>query len=366
MRAAKPTTITLAFRNQSFGLFVFGVLQIVMGCFCGFTAVALYAGYVPVEGAYGAINHPSVVFYCLSAILLMWLGAGSIFARRWAWTLTVILAWLWLMMGVGMVTIQAAFASAIPRWVLMITCKMGWEDILAIQSSHFFATVGLYVFLPLAFLMFYQRPTVRATCHWRDSRIPWTDRRPMPIVATSIVLVSTVMWSGGWLAYCCIAALFPSRHYTMWSAIPTWDALRATHHFVVSLGGMVNTTIGSVLWLLVLVLSVCLAIGVYWLKKAAWWGTFLLWAASTVVATWVFSHLNMVQWGAMLLLPPHERPFAGRHQFLGPSPTTLTCLASLAGGVMLTWLFFVRRYFVCSKMPDSPDSLSIGDVSGRP
>ena len=43
---------------------------------------------------------PGIVLYFVLAVALVWLGVGSIRARRWAWTLTVVLSWMWLIMGV--------------------------------------------------------------------------------------------------------------------------------------------------------------------------------------------------------------------------------------------------------------------------
>ena len=44
---------------------------------------------------------PGIALYLMLAVAFIWLGVGSIRARRWAWTLTVVLSWMWLIMGVA-------------------------------------------------------------------------------------------------------------------------------------------------------------------------------------------------------------------------------------------------------------------------
>ena len=42
----------------------------------------------------------AIVFYVPLSVAFIWLGIGLVRARRWAWTLTVVLSWIWLIIGV--------------------------------------------------------------------------------------------------------------------------------------------------------------------------------------------------------------------------------------------------------------------------
>jgi hypothetical protein len=358
MPTAKPTTVTITvpFRNQSVGLFFFGVLQILLGLYWG-----LFAFFMAWRVAIGetrnwgndsiglpTISWAGVVFYLLPTITFIWLGIGSILARRWAWTLTVILSWLWLMLGIGMASVQVTFSPAIQHLIAMDYGKMSAEGATVVFLEHFTATIDWYVFLPLVFLAFYQRVAVRATCFWRDSHIPWTDRCPTPILATSIILASTATWIMWPLAYCCVVALRTRDNYVMWSAF------MAAYHFVMSLGGMVDVTVGICLWLLVLAFSMCLALGIYCLKKAAWWGAMLLCVANMSVGAWAFTRLNAFGWCPEFFQRSHGWGGEWRYEFSGPTPADLTCVVVLLGCLMLAWLFCVRRYFTCSNKKETP------------
>ena len=114
-----------------------------------------------------ALIPAGVAFYLLPAVALIWLGVGSILARRWAWALTVILSWFWLIVGLGVVLAQIVFAPTISRIIKHHYGKISPEGACEIQFSSLATMVVVCVLIPLAFLAFYQRATVLATCHWR-------------------------------------------------------------------------------------------------------------------------------------------------------------------------------------------------------
>ncbi|MCD4728062.1 MAG: hypothetical protein K8R46_10395, partial [Pirellulales bacterium] len=275
MSTAKPATMTLAFHDQSIGLIIFGVFQILLGCTVGLRALLL-----AVYAAKGPLFHPgveamrtemlvpgAVTFYLLPAVIFIWLGIGSIRARRWACTLTVILSWLWLIMGLFMTILQVVFAPLIFEWIGRYHGKISCHDIGLLQVREMANMAGIYVLLPIAFLLFYQRMAVRATCHWRDLRGSWTDRCPMPVLAMSILLATSVLWMSWWVVYCCLMAFFPRVQ------LPDWYALLTTFHLVMSFGGTIPIALGTLLFLLIMVLSVYLAWGIYRRRMDAWWGT---------------------------------------------------------------------------------------------
>ena len=97
------------FKDRSIGLIIFGALQIVMGCGCALLIPFMLLSLLVAPPAAAPMNAapmnmqmmlPAVGFYGLAAVVLVSLGVGSIRARRWARALTLVLAWMWLVMGV--------------------------------------------------------------------------------------------------------------------------------------------------------------------------------------------------------------------------------------------------------------------------
>ena len=116
MSIAQPPAATPALPDRSTRLMLFGVFQIVLGCFCGLMGLMIaYAvelmltpkvlpgvaipTILPADAISARTLAPMVAFYLVLAAAFLCLGIGSIRARRWAWTLTVVLSWMWLIFG---------------------------------------------------------------------------------------------------------------------------------------------------------------------------------------------------------------------------------------------------------------------------
>src|ERR1035438_9907333 len=56
---------------------------------------------------------PAVSIYGCMAVALIWLGIGSIKARRWARALLLIFSWSWLVMGVFMTATMPFFMTKV-------------------------------------------------------------------------------------------------------------------------------------------------------------------------------------------------------------------------------------------------------------
>ena len=79
-----------------------GILQMMIGGFCGLMAPMSVVGVLVTARAGAAAGPPvdpkamipGLGMYVAAAVVLIWLGIGSIQARRWAWSLTVVFSWL--------------------------------------------------------------------------------------------------------------------------------------------------------------------------------------------------------------------------------------------------------------------------------
>src|SRR2546423_12501878 len=91
------------FRDRKAGLVVFGILTALMGCLCALLVPVMFFGQAmaATKGAGMGVHTmlPAAVMYGVIATIFIWLGIGSIMARRWARALLLILAWSWLIIG---------------------------------------------------------------------------------------------------------------------------------------------------------------------------------------------------------------------------------------------------------------------------
>jgi hypothetical protein len=385
----QQSTMTPAFRDQSMGLVVFGVLQIVLGCLSALLALAtlsmaLMMGPMmakahqnlaktrqklaktqqdfpkaqpektanaagvgaktplgetaavgepttempPFEPANMRMVIPGALMYLLPAVVFIWLGIGSIRARRWAWTLTVVLSWLWLIMGVAamigvaftvgpMISAMTEQQAKMPGHGPMPHAMM--VTMLVVMGTF---TVCIYLVLPLVFVLFYHRESVRATCQRRDPRIPWTDRCPMPVLALSILLA------------CGAALMLPSA--VIYGAIPLF-------------GVLVSGVAAVVAWLLMVLVLGYLAWAAYRLKMAAWWAMLLLCIAGAV-STWLnMVYINPLEMYEKMGLPAAQVEMMqkmGVAQWKSPGQIAILLVGWV---VWLGYLLYVRRHFVRSQ-----------------
>jgi hypothetical protein len=144
----------------------------------------------------------SICSYSFLAAALFALGIGSIQARRWAHALNLILSWAALIFGV-IVTIamtillpssfMAGFRHAAANTPGAQPMPTGVMAVILTLTIVFFSV--LLVGLPLAFLLFFSRKDVAATCRRRDPVECWTDRSPLPVSAASMLFAYGAVYS---------------------------------------------------------------------------------------------------------------------------------------------------------------------------
>jgi hypothetical protein len=114
------TALLPDYKDRSTGLMVFGILTLLLGCLAGLFVSLMLVGQMAAAKApnappanYAAIL-PAIGIYGGLAVALIWLGIGSIMARRWARALLLIFSWSWLIMGICMTAVMPfSWAS---RW----------------------------------------------------------------------------------------------------------------------------------------------------------------------------------------------------------------------------------------------------------
>jgi hypothetical protein len=338
MSTAQLSDQTLTFPDRSTRLTFFGVVQILIGCLCGLMglmmALVSMAGPMANAPQGQAMSMqamiPAITVYGLLAVGMILLGIGSIRARRWAWTLTVVLSWMWLIMGVIAFFVLVFVAGPIMSASFEQQLKQQGQgkalppEALAamrvtMQIIAGAVLAGIYVILPAVFLLFYHHASVFATCQRRNPQRCWTDRCPMPVLALSIIMAFSIASMLSLLLNGCVMPVF---------------------------GIMASGATGAVVILLIALLMAYLVWGTYRLQMAAWWGTLLLWIVGTANMVVTFSQDHVMQMYEKMKMP------AAQLEMIRKSGTVESLSHwgpwfGLVGGIAcIGYLLYVRRYFV--------------------
>jgi hypothetical protein len=297
---------------------------------CGAVLILVGAGcalLVPFGLLGAALNQPGhswrnsfgIAAICLAlAVSFVWLGIGSILTRRWARTLTLMLAWTWLITGLVHAAVTVFLLPAMMKW-MMLGGDFGAdvEQVYPIILGIVVAVMGTFlVALPGALILFYGNKHVRATVEARDPHLSWTERRPQPVVLLSV--------SHAVLAYFLVVTGFMYR-------------------FTVPLFGVLASGwAGALLVLASTGISVYLAATLYERRPSAWW------IATGLAAVWTVS-------AVMTFL---RVPIAAYYMAAGMPPETLDLLAGLGdltwvtvssivaiSGAYFVYLVFARRFY---------------------
>jgi hypothetical protein len=327
MSIAQPPASTPALPDRSTRLMLFGIFQIVLGCLCGLMGLMMLVGSVlgpmarvPQGEAINAQSMiPAIAFYLVLAVAFIWLGVGSIRARRWAWTLTVVLSWMWLIVGVVGFAAFVLFAGPIMSAAMEQQAKMPPQALLVIQIIAGAVVACIYILLPAIFLIFYHRESVRATCLRRDPQIRWTDRCPMPVLALSILLALSVVSMPSALVYGPVMPLF---------------------------GVFVSGPAGAAVILLVTAAMAYFAWGTYRLQMAAWWGMLLLGIVGALNGVVTFSRTDLMEMYEKMRIPAAQLEMMRKSGMIETMSRWMPWMGLVGGAVWLGYLLYVRRYFV--------------------
>ncbi len=193
----QPPPVSLSpvsdFKDRRTGLIVFGILAIFIGCICALFVPLMFVGLALSARTTGQPSDarmilPSVMVYVVLAIGFVWLGVGSIMARRWARALLLVLAWLWLLLGVFTVGFMAVLLPQMIAASQPDARQLPEAARIVIVAVSLAFTGVVFVAVPAAFILFYRSRHVKATCEARDPVPRWTDACPLPVLALSLAL----------------------------------------------------------------------------------------------------------------------------------------------------------------------------------
>ncbi len=311
---------TSGFKDRTLGLIIFGVVSILIGVFCAlliplmFLSVALSesvaGGGVDVRSAWSAS-----ALYGFMALAFVWLGVGSIRARRWACELLLSLSWIWLLTGIcsmviGMLVVPVAIrglraGSDLPPGMASFVIAMT------------FGIIGLlYVVVPAVFVLFYRSPHVAATCRARHPDPQWIDACPRRLLTLMVV----------WVLFAVSALLMPA------------------YNFLFPFFGILLTgAAGAAFWVLVLGVCVVLAIGTCKRAPWAWWSGLALTLVFTLSSTLVVLRFDLLEIMGLMNLPEDQIAMMDTLPMLDGWVMALGTV--FVWGTFIVYLMTVRRFF---------------------
>jgi len=311
-RGASPP----AFADRSLGLVIFGIVLVLIGVCCGLLApLSLFAASLTGTLDLRSIV-PPVIFYLVAAVAFVWLGVGSIRARRWACELMLSLSWIWLVTGICSMVVAAWLAPA------MLRGMAGPSDLppsfVLVASLVLLGVLGfVYVILPAAFVVFYRSPQVAATCRARDPRPQWTDDLPRRLLTLAIV----------------------------WALAAVSVLLMPAYGFVVPFFGVVlSGAAGAAVWTVIFAVCIVLAWGSARRAPWAWWGgvvAVVLAALSSVITA---VRVDPVDWVRAMNLPADQAALLSG--IAVPGRWSMALIWMVVWGSFLAYLMTVRRLFV--------------------
>jgi hypothetical protein len=204
--AAAPVDPTITpYMDRSTGLTVFGSLTILLGCLAFLLILVMMAGMLAAARATNAQSPhpplpltamlPAIMVYGIVGVSLVWLGIGSILARRWARALLLIFSWGWLFMGLFAVVAMSFFLPKIIAGASGTTAThhgLPSSAILGVMVFMFLFFGVFFIIVPAVWIFFYNSRHVKATCEARNPLTGWTDACPLPVLALSLWLLFTV------------------------------------------------------------------------------------------------------------------------------------------------------------------------------
>jgi len=316
-----------AFKDRRIGLILFGIFHIVIGTFCALSIPLTIVGIIATAGLDKSSVPPMtvgqvilvVLLYLLLAFWFVWMGIGSILARRWARALILITSWLWLICGMGGFIFTLLFMPDIYGYMAM-SGEVPQELAVVVQYIVTVFMAIILIIIPGAFVLFYSSKHVKATCELRDIRVRWTDKAPLSIITLSSIFGTIAI------------------------AMPFLALYRWTMPFF---GFILSGIPGAALVLVYMVLSVYAAWGTYRLKIKAWWCGFLLTIASAVSLGITFSRVNLLDLYEKMNVPKESlEMMKGLGMLKTPAIDLLFWGIAFIG--FLIFLLYTKRYFTAA------------------
>jgi hypothetical protein len=311
------------FKDRKTGLVVFGILQIIHGGFFALMVPLMIIGMIASaargDSSAPPINTsmmiPGILFYVLVAVWFIWMGIGSIKARRWARALILVSSWLWLICGTGgLIFMLLLMPQMYDRMGQSGQMPPGVAAVMKYVMMGFMTV--FYVIIPVVLVLFYGSKNVKATCEFRDSQVRWTDKCPLPVLAASLLFG---VWAVSMLSL-------------------------GAYGWTVPFFGFIATGIkGAAIALVGMLLYGYVARGLYKLSIKAWWCAVLLailWPLSTVIT---FSRVSLLDFYQKMNFSQQQLDII--KQYGMPNTSIMALFFGLWVVGFLVYLLYTKKYF---------------------
>jgi len=323
--STEPTPQTPSYKDRTAGLVIFGILTIVLGCVAALFVLLMLAGQMA-AGAGDTRAPTSAIIsgmsvYVIMAVALVWLGIGSIMARRWARALLLVGSWSWLVLGI----FTMVFVSILMPKILAHPTESGTSgasappaaEMVAVFIVMFLMLGFIFILLPVAWIIFYGSRHVKATCEAKDPVTRWTDACPLPVLALCL-----------WLLF----------------AVPMMLIMPLTGHCVMPFFGIFVTGLpASVFCLTAAAIWCCAAWLLYKLQPAGWWLILIAMAVFFASSLATFAQRDIFEMYQLMGYPDAQIEQMKKFNFL--TGYNLVWLTALSVIPFLGYLLFIRKYF---------------------
>jgi hypothetical protein len=318
-----------AYKDRSTGLMVFGILTLLLGSLAGLLVPLMLVGQLTAArtnpgSANVAAMVPAMAVYGVLAVALIWLGIGSIQARRWARALLLIFSWSWLVMGIFTLIGMAFLIPTVLKNVSSAQAANGTTNhalppgAMAGVMIFMFLFLGFFfILLPVVWTIFYSSRHVKATCDARDGVTRWTDACPLPVLALC-----------AWLLF----------------SVPMMLLMPLMGHVVLPcFGGFLTGVPAALGYLVVAAIWSYAAWLIYHLKPLGWWliliGMIVFMASSLIT----FAHHDVLE---MYQLMGYPQAQIDQMQQIGLlTGHRMDWLIGLSAVPFLGYVLFVKKYF---------------------
>lgn len=316
-----PSASTPAFKDARSGLVVFGIFAIIIGGLAALMVPFSLVGQLMVAKQKGhdldwALLAPAMLTMLFGAIGFIWLGIGSIRARRWARALLLCLSAMGLCVGVISLMVVIPSLDLVDETFRQQNTQLPPAALVVTKVVMVATSVFTYIVIPGAFFLFYRRRNVKLTCEARDPVVRWTDRCPLPVLAVCLLQ-----------AYTTVSLVLAPRY---------WTAFPFAGHFVT--GWPAN-----VAWLGIAAFALYVGWGFYHLSQRAWWTNLIAIMVLATSAILTFWRADLMAYYRAAGIPDWEIEQLSRSALVH---SHLFVWLSLVGAVFyLAYLLYLRRYF---------------------
>ncbi len=326
MSELNDTIPQMEFTDRKTRLVVLGVLQIVLGAFCALALPMMIIGMVAsavtgnqaAEGMNLKQMIPAIIMYALAATWFIWVGIGSVKARRWARALILVTSWFWLIGGtLGFLIMLLLIPSLFSNDHMPQSAAAVFRFVMVAFMVVFF--IGL----PGLFVLFYRGRDVKATCEHYDPQTRWTDKCPLPVLGLSL--------------------------FCFWSAVsvPKAGFINWTFPFF---GTVLSGITGAAVTVAICLLLVWIAWGLYRLDIKAWWTSLLVNCGMPISSFITFSLVSTETYYENAGMTAQQMETIKQTDVLSNPMMRWPMLLWTAA--IVAYLFYIRKYFVNNSAQD--------------